>query len=210
VAADHVKELMVGATAGYLHDGAGHGVWAVKHGADWLTFDTAAHVPWSECVRLAPDGLLLEFGVRGGTSIREIAAATAKQVHGFDWWRGLPHEWDIYSPKGACLAARPVDLPANVTLVDGLFSDTLEGFLGAHREPIGFVNLDCDLFASSYFVLHCLVDRFVTGSVVALSAAALFPTLAQPAAWRRYLRESGQSWEFIGKQHAWGEVWRKS
>jgi hypothetical protein len=120
----------------------------------------------------------------------------------------LPHEWDQWSPKGSCAAARPLDLPDNVELVDGLFSDTLEGFLEAHPGPVGLVNLDCDLYCSSIYVLHCLKDRFVTGSMIALSAMCLFPTLAQEKAWARYLDETSQRWVMAGKQHAWGEVWR--
>lgn len=166
---------------------------------------------WRDCVRGAPEGLLMEFGVRGGGTMREIATEAGKYgrvVYGFDWWRGLPHEWDEYSPKGSCLAQKPTDLPDNVILVEGLFSDTLEAFLADNHDPVGFINLDCDLYAPSIFVLHCLMGRFVKGSLIAFSAMTNFPTLAQKAAWDQYLQESGQRWEFLGKQHVWGEVYR--
>ena len=143
--------------------------------------------------------------------MREIAAEASKygrQVYGFDWWRGLPHEWDEQSPKGACLAQKPTDLPENVILVEGLFSDTLEAFLADNPSSVGFVNLDCDLFAPTLFVLNCLRDRFVKGSLIAFSAMTNFPTLAQRKAWDRYLHETEQRWEFVGKQHVWGEVYR--
>jgi hypothetical protein len=86
----------------------------------------------------------------------------------------------------------------------------LEEFLIGHAGPVGLVNLDCDLYCSSIYVLHCLRDRFVPGSLVALSAMCLFPTLDQARAWGRYLDETSQRWEMTGKQHAWGEVWRMS
>jgi hypothetical protein len=182
-------------------------VWFVVKNGAVINQVYCVDYPWARCVAEAPDGLLLEFGVRHGASLNELAKATPRTVYGFDWWRGLPHSAGGFT-RGDCMAGRPADLPANVTLVDGLFSDTLEGFLGAHREPVGFVNLDCDLFASSYFVLHSLVDRFVTGSLIALSDFAFSPD-AQMRAWARFLRESGQSWAMIGKNHLWGEVWRK-
>src|SRR5208282_2854043 len=47
-------------------------------------------------------GLLLEFGVAGGTSIRHIASSTRSLVHGFDSFEGLPEDWSgRHEPKGA-------------------------------------------------------------------------------------------------------------
>jgi hypothetical protein len=197
----------VGVGKAFLPDG--RVVWQVALHGRLVSQQLAAELTFRELPRLAPDGLVLEFGVRGGESIRELAAY-GRKVYGFDWWKGLPHEWDQWSPKGSCLAERPTDLPPNVELIDGLFSDTLEGFLAAHTGPVGCVNLDCDLYCSSIYVLHCLADRFVPGSMVALSAMCLFPTCSQELVWKRYLAETGQLWNMAGKQHAWGEVWRKS
>jgi hypothetical protein len=161
-------------------------------------------------VREAPrEGLILEFGVRGGESLRQIAEAAApRAVYGFDWWRGLPHSHGGFT-RGDCGVEGKPAVPANVTLIDGLFSATLEGFLEAHRDrSIAFVNLDCDLYCSSFYVLHTLVDRFVTGSLIALSDIAFSPD-AQRRAWCRYLCESGQHWIYLGNNHPWGEVWRR-
>lgn len=195
-----------GADAIFLHlAGQKHWAFLAENGT---IFDVQGHVyEWDRCVKEAPKGMIMEFGVRAGNTIREIAKY-ADIIYGFDWWKGLPHDWDDYSPKGSCLTAKPTDLPGNVVLVEGLFSDTLEGFLGEHDGPVGFVNLDCDLYASSLYVLHCLVDRFVKGSMVAFSAMTHFPTLAQKKAFDRYLAETGQRWEFVGRQHHWGEVYR--
>ena len=44
------------------------------------------------------DGLVLEFGVRFGTTIRQIAAIVNQEVHGFDSFEGLPTS-GITSPK---------------------------------------------------------------------------------------------------------------
>lgn len=152
------------------------------------------------------EGLILEFGVRGGDTIKEIALSGSK-VYGFDWWRGLPHDWDEHHPKGSCLAVKPV-VPDNVELIEGLFSDTLEGFLETHPGPVGFANIDCDLYAPTIYILHTLKERFVPGTMLAFSAMSLFPTLMQKDAWDRYLKETGQKWQCIGKQHHWGEVYR--
>jgi hypothetical protein len=186
------------------------GVWVVEQHGAIIGQCYCVDYPWDRCVREAPRGLILEFGVRAGASLQRIAAAARRarrKVYGFDWWKGLPHSADGFT-KTDCTAERPVDLPPNVTLIDGLFSDTLEGFLEAHRGAIGFINLDCDLFSSSYFVLCCCVDRFVKGSLIALSDIAFAPE-AQRRAWCRFQKETGQDWEMVGKNHLWGEVWRK-
>ena len=168
----------------------------------WRVFDVAGGlvgsisgrlIAWREAVELAPPGLVLEFGVRYGTTIKAIAEA-GRPVFGFDWW------------KASCVCDRPQDLPSNVVLIEGLFSDTLEGFLEVHSDPVAFVNLDCDLFTSSFYVLRCLMGRFVKGSVIAFSAITF--SQAMRRAFDRYLKESGQTWELIGKQHWAGEVYR--
>jgi tetratricopeptide (TPR) repeat protein len=71
------------------------------------------------------DGLVLEFGVRFGASIRQIAALVDQKVHGFDSFQGLPESWHseakgTYSTKGFIPS-----VPQNVTLHDGWFEETL-------------------------------------------------------------------------------------
>jgi len=184
-------------------------MWEVSKGGEVIAQIVCVDYPWWRCVREAPEGLLLEFGVRAGSSIRKLAHEArnwGRVIYGFDCWRGLPHSAGGFT-KGDCCALRPTDLPDNCELLDGLFSDTLEEFLEAHREPIGFAHLDCDLFSSSYYVLRALMDRFVSGSLIALSDIAFSPD-AQRRAWLRYLAETGQAWVLVGKNHMWGEVYR--
>ena len=80
------------------------------------------------------DGLVLEFGVRFGTSIRQIAALVDQDVHGFDSFQGLPESWHneskgFYSTKGVI---PPV--PEHVTLHEGWFEETLPGFVKNTRD----------------------------------------------------------------------------
>ena len=180
-------------------------LWVISKGGEVVSTVQCQDYPWVRCVREAPAGLILEFGVRKGASIIEISKS-GRKVYGFDWWRGLPHSAGGFT-KGDCVAQRP-SLPDNIELVDGLFSDTLSEFLSAHPEPVAFVNLDCDLYSSSIYVLHCLKDRFVPGSIIALSDIAFSPD-AQRNAWLRYLRETAQHWSYLGKNHPWGEVYCK-
>lgn len=162
-----------------------------------------------DCLRIAPpQGLVLEFGVAAGRSLREIARHSAGTVYGFDCWSGLPHDWGEGDPKGSFACEKP-QVPGNVILVDGLFSDTLEPFLRDHDGPVGFCHIDCDLYCAARYVLDCLCDRFVVGSVVMFDEIAQDPQHGERLAFSRYRANNpNQHWEMIGKQHPWGEVYR--
>jgi predicted O-methyltransferase YrrM len=136
-----------------------HDMTKIAQPDDWLaTFLRYAH----NC----PLGLIMEFGVASGGSLRMIAnAAAPRKVYGFDWWQGLPEDWKE-NPRGTFACEVPSDLPANVELVPGLFQDTLDEFLKTHAGSAGFVNMDADLYSSTAFVLDKLAPRFVPGTIV--------------------------------------------
>jgi len=115
---------------------------------------------------VAPEnGMVLEFGVRFGTSIRMLASL-AEEVHGFDSFEGLPDEWH-HEPKGSYTTKGVVpEVPANVTLHVGWFENTLPGFLAEHAGPVRFINVDCDIYSSTRTVLELLAPRMVVGSVI--------------------------------------------
>lgn len=166
-------------------------------------------VDYLDCVREAPEGLILEFGVAGGKSLLEIARhAAPRRVYGFDWWRGLPHDWEEGDPRGSFACIKPA-VPDNVTLVDGLFSATLEDFLRDHDDALALLHIDCDLYCSCAYVLDCCADRFRSGSLVMFDEIGQAPQAhGERRAWNAFRSRTLQQWELIGKQHAWGEVWR--
>ena len=112
------------------------------------------------------DGLVLEFAVRFGTSIRQIATLAEQEVHGFDSFEGLPESWHnepegSYSTKG--------EIPSvteNVILHDGWFEETLPRFIENHPEPVRFLNIDCDIYSSTKTVLDLLAKQIISGTVI--------------------------------------------
>lgn len=113
-----------------------------------------------------PNGLVLEFGVRFGTSIRQIAARARQEVHGFDSFVGLPEDWHgegkgTYSTSGIL-----PKVPRNVRLHAGWFHESLPGFLERHPGPVRLMNVDCDLYSSTKTVLDLLAERLVPGSII--------------------------------------------
>jgi hypothetical protein len=159
-------------------------------------------------LRNAPAGLALEFGVMAGASIRLLAEA-GRPIYGFDSFKGLPHDWGEGERRGVFACERPDDLPGNVVLVAGLFSDTLEGFLAGHPGPVGFCHIDSDLYCSCAYVLDCLAPRWVERSVI------VFDDIGQrvigeavPGEARAWaVRNLG--WRLVDREHSAGEVWMK-
>ncbi len=111
-------------------------------------------------------GLVLEFGVRHGNSIRQIAGLARQAVHGFDSFEGLPEAWHgeargSYSTRGVM-----PQVSDNVTLHAGWFEHTLPAFLGRHEGPARLINVDCDMYSSTRTVLEQLAPRIVAGTVL--------------------------------------------
>jgi len=111
-------------------------------------------------------GLVLEFGVRFGTSIRQIAALANQEVHGFDSFEGLPETWH-HEPRGSYTTKGVVPaVPENALLHVGWFEDSLPGFLKNNAGPVRFMNVDCDIYSSTRTVLDLLAERIVPGTVI--------------------------------------------
>ncbi|HWU35024.1 MAG TPA: tetratricopeptide repeat protein [Methylovorus sp.] len=111
-------------------------------------------------------GLVLEFGVRHGNSIRQLVQLVGQEAHGFDSFQGLPEDWHAesrgsYSTKGVIPKVPPM-----VKLHAGWFDETLPAFVATHPGPVRLINVDCDIYSSTKTVLDTLADRIVSGTVI--------------------------------------------
>lgn len=104
----------------------------------------------------AKDGVFLEFGVFKGASIKASAERLpSRKFYGFDSFEGFPDDgrddWDYdFSVDGI------PEVPSNVSLIKGFFSDTLEDFLSRLSEPVAMIHIDCDIYSSTSEVLRSL------------------------------------------------------
>ncbi len=118
---------------------------------------------------LRKPGLILEFGVFKGATIRLIAKRAANEkIYGFDSFRGLPERW-----IGSRNASTTMDVggnlpsvPGNVELIAGWFDQTLPGFLANHQGQIGFLHIDCDIYSSTRCVFDLVGSRLAQGCVI--------------------------------------------
>ncbi len=111
-------------------------------------------------------GMVLEFGVRHGNSIRQLAELASQPIHGFDSFEGIPEDWHdegkgSYSTKGVI-----PKVPNNVTLHQGWFDETLPSFLNQNFEPVRLINIDCDIYTSTITILDLLASRIQSGTVI--------------------------------------------
>ena len=104
--------------------------------------------------------MILEFGVWSGGTINYISNKTKQLVYGFDSFNGLPSNWDRGDKTSELFKAGKfsrINLPRvndNVTLIKGLFNETLEPFLKKTDKKIKFIHIDCDLYEST----KCVFD----------------------------------------------------
>jgi hypothetical protein len=100
-------------------------------------------------------GMWCEFGVHGGSTLRQIAGARGDaELWGFDSFRGLPEDWNIEHKKGLFKLEHPIMPPEGVNLMVGWFADTLKHF--EPDVPVTFVHLDCDLYSAAKTVFDWL------------------------------------------------------
>jgi predicted O-methyltransferase YrrM len=117
----------------------------------------------------APAGVALEFGVFKGTTINHLARlAPDRRIYGFDSFVGLPEDWKgyRYSRVNFDRRGKKPRVASNVTLIEGWFQDTLAPFLAGLREPIAFLHLDCDIYASTKTVLELVAPRLLPNAVL--------------------------------------------
>ena len=145
------------------------------------------------------DGLVAEFGVARGDSIRLLAGLTGATVHGFDSFLGLPEDWAGATERRGAFAGRPRRLPGNVKIHEGMFSESLPAFLEEHVQAMRFMHVDCDLYASARTVFDLLKPRIGPGTVIVFDEYFNYPNWQEHEfrAFREFIGEEGRSYEYL-------------
>ncbi len=156
------------------------------------------------------EGLVLEFGVAKGASLRHLAGLTARQVHGFDSFQGLPEAWGGTGEAAGAFstAGRLPRLPPNARLHVGWFDATLPDFLAAHPGPVALLHIDCDIYASTVTVLTALADRIGPGTVIVFDEYFNYPGWRghEWKAFQEFIAASGHAYSYLGYSAERGHV----
>jgi len=114
--------------------------------------------------------LYLEFGVAHGRSMRywsKLLKNPASNLNGFDTFEGLPQNWTADAPKGAYsqMGQAPIIDDPRVRFFKGLFQETLPNYIPPRYEAL-IINIDCDLYSSTSFVLNCVAPLILPGTLL--------------------------------------------
>ena len=152
-------------------------------------------------VRLAPDGMILEFGVFTGSTINRMAAVTSRHIYGFDSFEGLPEDWVENMTVGYFKCEIP-SVSSNVTLVKGFFDASLQPFLDENPGLVGFCHIDCDLYSSTKCVLDALSSRFQDGTLILFDELACYRGYEnhEYKAFLEFLCNNDFDFEYVGRR----------
>ena len=153
-----------------------------------------------KCADISGDRLVCEFGVFMGTSINCIAKTTTQPIFGFDSFEGLPERWRDGCDKGFFATPQLPKVRNNVTLIKGLFHETIPVFLNQHSGTVGFLHIDSDLYSSAKTVFDFLGTRLRPKTVIVFDDYFNYPGWedGEYKAFLEFLDKTGLSFEFIG------------
>lgn len=142
-------------------------------------------------------GLVAEFGVYSGATLRRIAARRPRP-HGFDSFSGLPEDWrDSYRQGMFTVDGLPPVGDAELHV--GWFEDTLPEFLAKHQGNAAFLHLDADLYSSTVTVLTHVEDRIVPGTVLLFDEYFNYPGWQghEHRAFQEFIERTGHAFDYI-------------
>jgi len=147
--------------------------------------------------------LWLEFGVASGKTVNYISKFTEETVHGFDSFLGLPETWrEGYEQGKFNLHGNLPKVNPNVSLIKGLFQDTLPVFLTEQSKKISFIHIDCDLYSSTKYILNEVKPYLEEGCVIVFDELVNYPGFdgetGELKAFYEFITENNVNYEWIG------------
>jgi len=121
--------------------------------------------------KLDDEIIYLEFGVLGGHSFKWWTGKNINsnsRFYGFDTFEGLPEDWNLYKKGDMTTEGKIPQIDGNRhQFYRGLFQDTLMQFLKqVNLNKRLVINMDADLYSSTYFVLNCIAPFLKKGDVI--------------------------------------------
>ena len=113
-------------------------------------------------------GIVVEFGVYKGKSISHFAKLMpSTTIYGFDSFDGFPDDGRTDWNKNFAVDHIP-DCPKNVTLLPGMFAETLPAFVDSMDKTtqIKLLHIDCDLYSSTKTVFDHLGEHIRIGDII--------------------------------------------
>lgn len=109
------------------------------------------------------DGIVCEFGVFEGNSLRNLIMLNKDIVFGFDCFTGLTEDW--YRFKKNHFAADVPKIPMSVLII-GEYKKTLKPFFKIIDKQISFVHIDCDTYSATASVFDAIKPYISKGTII--------------------------------------------
>ena len=152
------------------------------------------------------DGMWLEFGVCTGATSREIIKLMPpdKPLYGFDWFKGLPEDWDVgnnFHARGTLFDGQ-YDTPPKIErleIINGLFEDTLPDFIKNKESKVAFLHVDCDLYKSTKTIFKYSKNHITAGTIIIFDEIYNYPNYEdhEYKAFMEYVEEHSIKFEWI-------------
>jgi predicted O-methyltransferase YrrM len=148
---------------------------------------------------LGNNRLLCEFGVYSGQTINHIASHTNQTIYGFDSFEGLPERWREGFKKEHFKISTLPKVRSNVILIKGWFNETLPNFIKDHKELLGFLHIDCDLYSSTKTIFELLEHQIQPGCVIVFDEYFNYPGWEEGEykAFQEFIKRTGLKYEYI-------------
>ncbi len=160
--------------------------------------------------RAPAEGLVLEFGVEKGASLRHLASLRPGNVHGFDSFEGLPGDWSgTKEAAGAfTLRGKLPQVPANAILHVGWFDQTLPPFLAQNPGQCALIHVDCDIYISTTVIFEQLRPRIGSGTVIVFDEYFNYPgwRAHEYKAFQEFIAATGLGYRYLGFSAEKGHV----
>ena len=154
------------------------------------------------------DGLILEFGVKSGKTITELAIKPQlqkKTIYGFDSFIGIPEDWlGTKTLKGQLSNEGKIPkVPKNVKLIEGWFKDTIDTFKENHKNNISLMHIDCDLYSSTNDILTKLKEQISTGTIIIFDEFFNYPNWQshEYKAWQEFIDNNDIKYKYLCYAH---------
>jgi hypothetical protein len=175
---------------------------------DAIIFTTNQKVEMWDCAtsKIKIDGHIAEFGVFQGKSINYLSKNIyPKTIFGFDSFLGLVEDFVLDCPKGKFnLNGLLPEVNSNVKLVPGFFSDALPKWLKNNPGVFSLLNIDCDTYESTSFVLNSIgLNRIVPGTLILFDEYFGFHGWenCEFKAWQEYCKINNVKYKYIAACH---------
>jgi len=157
---------------------------------------------------LTLDGIVAEFGVKSGTTLKELAnkpALRKKQLYGFDSFTGIPDDWcGTKTLKGQLSNSGKIPkMPKNIKLIPGWFADSLPIFVKEYKEPASLLHIDCDIYKSTQDIFRAFAKKIVPGTVIIFDEFFNYPNWQQHEykAWQEFVAKHKIKFKYLCYAH---------